>query len=390
MKFSILLPTRNRLEYLKLAVESVRRQGFRDWELVISDNCSEEDIAGYLGALDDPRIRYSRTDHPVPVTENWNRALTRSSGDYIIMLGDDDALTDGYLSRMDELIGLFSSPDVIYTKSLLFTYPGVDPAHPAGYLIDHGCAEFFTGASRPFELDRARALDVVRAAMRFQLRYDFNAQFALISRRVIESLEAYGSFYQSAFPDYYSMNAAFLRARSIVVDPVPGIVIGRTPKSYGYFQLNDKETEGRSFLDGAAARAAAGTNINVGWLSAAAALEQGVARDFGLRAARHRYRFAQATHVYKRYRFGEVDRDEVRSLERELPRLERWLYRAADRALALVHRVVPRRLKDAIAGAAVRVTTGGASQMPSWTPTTIVEGRYRDVLEVCDAQAPGA
>ena len=92
LKFSILLPTRNRLEYLRLAVESVLRQDMQDWQLVVSDNCSEQDIEGYVSSLGDPRIVYRRTERLVPVTENWNRALAHSEGDYVIMLGDDDAL----------------------------------------------------------------------------------------------------------------------------------------------------------------------------------------------------------------------------------------------------------------------------------------------------------
>ena len=122
------------------------------------------------------------------MTANWNRALAASEGDYTIMLGDDDALLPGYLRAMDELIARFSAPDVIYTKALLFTYPGVDPQRPAGSLMEHGCGDFFAGAQAPFVLDRDRALELVRGAMDFRLRYDFNAQFALISRRLIDAL----------------------------------------------------------------------------------------------------------------------------------------------------------------------------------------------------------
>jgi glycosyltransferase involved in cell wall biosynthesis len=383
IKFSILLPTRNRLEYLKLAVESVLRQDFDDWQLVISDNHSEQDIDGYVGSLGDPRIVYRRTERLVPVTENWNRALALSEGEHVIMLGDDDALLDGYLRSMDELITQFDQPDVIYTKALLFTYPGVDPARPSGWLMDHGCGEFFAGASEPFVLEHDRAVGLVRGAMSFRLRYDFNAQFALISHRLIDSLLAYGDFYQSDFPDYYSMNAAFLKAERIVVDPAPRVVIGVTPKSYGYFHVNDKEGEGRAFLGGAAASTATGTNINVGWLSAMSALERGVGGDFGLSVDRRRYRLVQAAYVYARYRAG-VSRDgEIARLEQELPVLERWSYRAANAALGMVHRVSPARRRTAMIGLFNRLV----GQLPPIDPA-IVEGRYADVLEVCAATAP--
>ena len=75
MRFSILIPTRNRLEYLKLAVESVLRQDYEDWQLIVSDNCSEQGVGDYLNKLSDPRLVYSRTEPVLPVTENWNRAL---------------------------------------------------------------------------------------------------------------------------------------------------------------------------------------------------------------------------------------------------------------------------------------------------------------------------
>src|SRR5687768_14162221 len=120
MKFSVLLPTRNRLEYLRYAVQTVLRQDYADWELIISDNFSEDDIAGYVQSLNDERIKYYRTDSFVPVTDNWNNALYKSSGDYVIMLGDDDGLMPGYFTTMQRLIAEYSEPDVIYTKAYIF------------------------------------------------------------------------------------------------------------------------------------------------------------------------------------------------------------------------------------------------------------------------------
>src|SRR5262249_35001366 len=75
VKVSVLIPTRERLEYLRYAVESVRRQTFSDWEIVIADNASSEDIGGYVDSLGEPRIVYRRSETPLPVTENWNVAL---------------------------------------------------------------------------------------------------------------------------------------------------------------------------------------------------------------------------------------------------------------------------------------------------------------------------
>jgi glycosyltransferase involved in cell wall biosynthesis len=387
VKFSILLPTKDRLEYLKLAVESVLRQNFRDWELVVSDNFSHDDVGGYVASLEDSRIVCKRTERPVSVTENWNRALAHSKGDYVVMLGDDDALLPGYLRRMDELIGSFDAPDLIYSKSFLFAYPAAHPSYPAGFLMDRGCAKFFQDASRAFVLDPSVALDVVRGMMSFRLTYDFNAQFALISRSLIESLRRHGDFYQSEFPDFYSMNAVFVRARRIVVDPSPGVLTGLTPKSYGYFHYNHLESEARSYLDPTAVLGdRAGTNMNVGWLSAATVLEKATGAEFGLRVDHRRYRIVQAADLLPRYISGEADLAELRSFERELPPLERWICRAARGVFALARRVLPRRLNPRIA----RIATRWGDQMPGWwAPTTFIEGRYRNVLDVYDAYESG-
>jgi glycosyltransferase involved in cell wall biosynthesis len=360
----------------------VLRQDSDEWQIVISDNCSDQDVAAYAASLKDARVIYSRTERVVPVTANWNRALALSDGDHVIMLGDDDALLPGYLSRMRELLERYEQPDVIYTKALLFTYPGVDPARPSGWLMEHGCGEFFAGARGPFVLEHGPALELVRAAMGFRLRYDFNAQFALISRELIDSLRTYGDFYQSDFPDYYSMNAAFASAKKIVIDPQPRVVIGVTPKSYGYFHVNEQEQQGREFLGGGAVATTAGTNINVGWLSAMSALERSLGAEHGLSVDRRRYRFVQAAHVYARLRAGVSRGEDLARLEQELPLLERWGYRAANAALGLLDRIVPPTRRTAL----TRLFNRLVGQLPAIDPE-IVEGRYADVLEVCDERA---
>src|SRR4051794_10427964 len=102
MKFSILLPTRNRTEYLSHAVYTILNQDYDNWEAIVSDNHSEQDIAAYVASLGEPRIKYFRTNGFVSVTENWNTALEKSSGDYVIMLGDDDGLLSGYLRKIQK------------------------------------------------------------------------------------------------------------------------------------------------------------------------------------------------------------------------------------------------------------------------------------------------
>ena len=387
MKFSVLLPTRNRLEYLRHAVESVRRQDDPGWEIVVSDNDSDEDIAGYAASLGDARVRYVRTESFVPVTENWNNALRHSTGEYFVMLGDDDALLPGYFAAMGDLIRIHGEPDAIYHSALLYTYPGVDSAEPHGSLRPYGYASFLRGVEKPFVLDRAVARGLVRDAMDFKVRFGFNMQFACVSRRTADRIGGAGGFFRSPFPDYFAMNMLMLRATSIVADPEPRVVIGVTPRSYGFFHANKRESEARSFLAGASgetpppreADLLPGTNINNGWLQAMEAVSA-AAGDPSLRPNARRYRMLQSLYVYQHHTFGEITDEQFGELHGRLGKGERTVYGAAFGLASAGARVLPARAR----GLARTAFALAQRQTPWWRPEPI-PGRFRDMTEVLDA-----
>lgn len=307
MKFSVLLPTRNRLELLRYAIETVRRQDYGDWEIIVSDNFSDQDIAGYVRSLNEPRIRYYRTDSFVPVTDNWNNALGKSTGDFVVMLGDDDCLMKGCFSTLCRLIERHGNPDFIYTNALLYAYPGVMPGHPEGFLQPIGYAEFLRSVTEPFWLDRTTALRQVEQAMNFRMSYGYNMQYAIISRGLINTLRKAGAFFQSPYPDFYAMNMMMLKAERILVCPYPLVTIGISPKSYGFYYFNRLEREGMEFLknlpDPEITRRLEsiilpGTDMNTSWLIAIETLRLNCGPQAGLRANYRRYRLLQILRVY--------------------------------------------------------------------------------------------
>lgn len=331
MRFSILIPTKDRLSYLRYAVESVRRQDFTDWELIVADNASVEDVAGYLLELGDERIHYLRSEVPLSVTENWNSAIEVSTGTYVLMLGDDDALLPGYLTAVDRFAAEHRHPDLVYTGALLFCYPGVEEAHPDGYLRPYGYASFLQGRTSPFMLDPLVARRGVDDFLRFRVSYGFNMQFAVFHRSLVDQLRHRGPVYQSPFPDYYAMNAAMLSAERILVVPGVGPLIGITPRSYGYFLHNNVEEEGRKFLDGETTvrhelegAVLPGTNINTSWLQAATTLSERFP-ELELKVSLRRYRMLQVIEVERAIAAGAADRDAERHLRRRLTWFERVL-----------------------------------------------------------------
>jgi len=384
MKFSVLLPTRNRLTFLRYAIESVRRQPEADWEIIVSDNASEEDIAGYVLGVGDARIKYFRTDGSLPVTDNWNKALEHSSGDYVIMLGDDDCLLPGYFRHIRQMVKQYQEPDLIYSAGYIYAYPQVVPGYPDGYLHRTGCADFFGEQTQPFFLDRAIARRMVACSLSFQARFEYNMQYSTISRRMINALRSYGPFFQSPFPDFYASNALLLKAERILVCPQPLVVIGISPKSYGFYHYNQQESGGVAFLQCFPDKASAerlkeivlpGSNMNTSWLFAMETLKANFGAEFGLQVKYERYRRLQLlNYCQERYMRNAIGPAEIAEIDRRL----RWPERIFCHGVVPVGRFFGRKGVKRI----LRWPRRWLAQYARWDRPMDTR-KFSDILEVC-------
>jgi len=248
MRFSVLIPSRNRVDLARKAILSVLRQDFDDFEIVLSDNASDDDYASMSASFGDRRIKRCRLDDPVPVTSNWNNALAQAAGEYVIMLGDDDALAPGGLSHLNDLIVRHGEPEVIFSTAYHYVYPNVMPSIPRGGFATFEPRPIFSdGASGAF-LDIARARYFAAQALKFRLLFGFNSQYFLWHRRFIEGLSGFGPFFQSPYPDFYSSIVTMLTASRIFLNPEPVAIIGISPKSFGFYLHNDKIHAGNEML----------------------------------------------------------------------------------------------------------------------------------------------
>jgi glycosyltransferase involved in cell wall biosynthesis len=88
---SVVLATFNRLELLRSSVDSVLSQTFRDWELIIADDGSDEPTKRYLQSLETPdRVRVLWLDHSGRPSAVRNAALREARGEYIAFQDSDD------------------------------------------------------------------------------------------------------------------------------------------------------------------------------------------------------------------------------------------------------------------------------------------------------------
>lgn len=99
---SICMPIYNSAAYLRQAIESVLTQSYRDFELLIVDDCSTDgsDALAAEYAAADPRVRFVRNQRNLGMVPNWNYCLQLAQGRYVrYLFGDDYILAADAISR---------------------------------------------------------------------------------------------------------------------------------------------------------------------------------------------------------------------------------------------------------------------------------------------------
>jgi glycosyltransferase involved in cell wall biosynthesis len=90
---SIVIPTRNRQDYVVSAISSILEIECNDFELVIQDNSDSSELREQIkAAFNDTRILYSYSPTPLSFIDNFEKAISISTGSYICIIGDDDGV----------------------------------------------------------------------------------------------------------------------------------------------------------------------------------------------------------------------------------------------------------------------------------------------------------
>lgn len=121
MKFSIGIPVYKAI-FLRECIDSIMRQTYADFELIMVNDASPDNIDEIVFRYADPRIKYFKNDKNIGaehVVDNWNRCLSHARGEYFILMGDDDKLSSDYLETFCGLIQKYPLLDVFHCRSLV-------------------------------------------------------------------------------------------------------------------------------------------------------------------------------------------------------------------------------------------------------------------------------
>lgn len=114
-KVSVVIPTYNRAELLKKAVESLLSQSHQNIEIVIVDDCSTDHTSEVIGEMKDHRIQYIKHPANKGGAAARNTGIAHAAGDYIGFLDSDDQWLPKKLEKQLEVFRKNSNIGVVYT-----------------------------------------------------------------------------------------------------------------------------------------------------------------------------------------------------------------------------------------------------------------------------------
>lgn len=122
--YSVVLPTFNRAYSIGSSIRSVLAQAFRDFELIVVDDDSQDETRSVVHSFDDTRIRYVRSSEHRGAAAARNLGVERARADFIAFIDSDDLWLPQKLSCHHACAAVLAN-DMVVTYSRSFSDDGV-------------------------------------------------------------------------------------------------------------------------------------------------------------------------------------------------------------------------------------------------------------------------
>lgn len=104
MKISVLITSYNYEKYIKETIQSVLNQTYKDWELIIVDDCSSDNSVDVIKSFNDSRIRLYINEENLGLAKTLKLGVEKATGDWIVFLESDDLINPDYITRKIQVI----------------------------------------------------------------------------------------------------------------------------------------------------------------------------------------------------------------------------------------------------------------------------------------------
>lgn len=226
-RVSVIIPTLNRAHLLRSALRSAIEQEYEDIEILVSDDCSDDDTQAVATSTGDERVRHVRTPKRLDMAQSFEFAMHQARGELLTFLTDDSYLTTDCIRRAVESMDAANVPLVVWRHAGYFDQEWIEPQRRNTMYVP-ACS--YQDQRLDSRASLARWFRDMRAASASMPR-SINS---LCDRRVIESvLKTQGSFFLPPAPDHSSGVGMLLHTDSYILVDEPLVVDGVTKESIG-------------------------------------------------------------------------------------------------------------------------------------------------------------
>jgi glycosyltransferase involved in cell wall biosynthesis len=112
---SIVFLSYNNARFIRRAIESALSQTYDRFEVIAVDDGSSDESVSILESYGDPRIKIFPHPHNLGLTPSYNEAVARASGDFVVNLDSDDAMSPTRTALQLEAFAGRAEVDVVGT-----------------------------------------------------------------------------------------------------------------------------------------------------------------------------------------------------------------------------------------------------------------------------------
>ena len=237
-RFTVVIPTKDRAEYLRQTLRTCSAQDYDNLVVIVSDDGSTDHTMDVVldASRQDPRIRYMKNGMSPGMRDNFEFALNQAEPGFVMALGGDDGLMPGGVAGMRDVLrdtGL----ELLSWASPLYTYPGV--RGPDGQLMLYHPKKDKIVESRDFlarQVSHLNYLGDIESPMSYVK--------GIASTRLVKQVQSRskeGRFYTCPTPDGYSGIVLAGEVDRYAFSGTPFAIYGLSPTSQGLNYLANDE-----------------------------------------------------------------------------------------------------------------------------------------------------
>jgi glycosyltransferase involved in cell wall biosynthesis len=221
---SILIPTRNRCEYLKYTIQSAINLPSNEIEIIVSENFSLDASLDVCNSFSDGRLSVVRPTKPLSMHENFEFLLKQSSGEWVIFVGDDDAVMPHCMEHLKYLCNKYPQAEAILSPRAYYFWDGCQEEYgavSADFAFNLG--EQWKDSKKQLQLCLNGNLDYINLPQMYSGGFHRRS----LINRVLRAQN--GQYFKSVTPDAYTALMACIFTYRYLETGVPMTWVGSSP-----------------------------------------------------------------------------------------------------------------------------------------------------------------